>query len=880
MEAQDPVPSSDPSPADAPAAPRTDAAAQDPGIPSTGKVWLEHWLVGEILPGERPYTIWKAVHRSDNIPAWIVAARAKNSKDVEPWDRLGLCESERLVRPLDAKIVEDRRFEAYSVPDGPTLAEVIARKDPKPSLEFITGLVRDVADALEALYANDLAHCHLDPASIFCVNNGKKWTFQVSGLDGMVCTDRPGLLDIDVDPFYAPPECAGLFKHKGGVGLRAWDWWSLGRIVQELLLGRHIQEHMLDHTATRSAQEDREFAEKMLLERATIETRAGGMEHMPGQEKRLDLLLRGLLTGSRDARWGLEEAKRWVAGESPKDRYDLPNDERLFIYKGKAHTVPETAEVLRSTENWEDAKRQLVDKDSPDTLVHFVNQHPNLAHYAKKISDGMAIIMSSDLRKYQMPVKTDLALAVTLTKLSGTQLYWRGRKMDAANIREMLDGDKTGEILNYVQAFASGIILTNLEKDDIEAFRTLSESSRLAQRAIQRCTEHGWMKIAGPASIAQIWRMSFDSPSVWLEARQKLQAKYACSTLKEVQDIYQSQRLTPEESLLIAWMQPLADSFGFVEHQYWEAQQVGEITKKGRKLANALFWLRLGSVIHYGKVWLGNPVWIVPAWVVLGVLVAFAWPGPDSLPYCFVGLSLALLIRLSMKWLIQPFIDIYAPGASWGFLDGEKRCLREAQQDGDSVPEAGSLLLQLRAVNERLSKLTHAEVRPLPVPEPSHLMELMLLAVMGWALLVAPATLASVKIVRSGNPWTRFVDAWTPDEEKNLEWLPPPPEVKIDFPYEKPKHARPVILLGTEEASKLQVKVARRRGAYYTQDYRPQDIGCPVLVPLPTVRGNSFMVYDPRSDEVSGTRILFLKSTPARRTFVAIDKDMVWVPNY
>lgn len=880
MEAQDQVPSSSAPPADAPAAPQPNAAPQDPGIPCTGKVWLDNWLVGDLIPGEQVNSIWSAMHRRDNVPARIVAARTKNSKDVEPWDRLGLCESERLVRPLDAKIVEDRRFEAYSVPDGPTLAEVIAKKDPKPSLEFVTGLVRDVADALESLYANDLAHCHLDPSSIFCVNNGKKWTFLVGGLDGMVCTDRPGLLEIDVDPFYAPPECAGLFKHKSGTALRAWDWWSLGRIVQELVLGRHIQEHMLDHQATRSAQEDREFAEKMLLERAQIETRAGGLEHMPPQEKRLDLLLRGLLTGSRDARWGLEEAKRWVAGESPKERYDLPNDERLFIFKGKAYTVAETAEVLRTAENWDEAKRQLVDKDAPDTLVHFINQHPNMVHYAKKLTDAMGVIMSSDLRKYQMPVKTELAIALALAKLSGTQLYWRGHKIDAANIRSLLDGDKTGDMLNYVQAFSAGVILTHLEKDDIEAYRTLSESSRLSLKAQQRCSEHGWMKIAGPTGISRIWRMSFDSPSLWLEARQRLQSKYACSSQREVQEVYQSQRLSPEESLLIAWMEPLAESFGFVEHQYWEEQQVGEITKKGRVLANALFWLRLRGIIRYGKVWMGNPLWIVGCWTFLGLLIAFAWPGPDSLPYCFVGLSLAILIRLSMKWLIQPFIDIYAPGSSWGFFDGEKRCAREAQGDRDAVPDSGELLVQLRAINEKLSKLTHAEIRPIPVSEPSHLMELMLLAVMGWAILVVPSTLASVKIVRSGNPWTRFVDAWTPEEEKTLEWLPPPPEVKIDFPYEKPKYARPAILLGTDEASKLQIKVARRRGAYYTQDYRPADIGCPVLVPLPTVQGNSFMIYDPRTDEVSGSRILFLKSTPPRRSFLAIDKDMVWVPNY
>ncbi|MFA5264754.1 MAG: hypothetical protein WC378_13105 [Opitutaceae bacterium] len=847
--------------------------------PEPGGIWCEKWKVDADFPGAREDSAWLVTEVESGRRARMAAARTTDPKDMEAWERLALCESPRLVSPLDARVSGDRRFEVYSVPDGPTLASKLPKLGPVP-MATLKNWIKDVADALESLHNCSLVHCHLSPEHLFLVNEGGAQRLIVSGLEGLVCSDRSGMVSIEVDPFYAPPESAGLFQHECSEMLKAWDWWSLGRIVQELVLGRHIIEHMLDTQLTKTALEEKDFAEKLLMERAHGETKAGAVEAMPPMDKHVDLLLHGLLSRCRDARWGIDEVREWLLGGSPKQRYHLPRNELLFRWKNHAYTVPEMAEILQTSGNWEEAKKQVIDKDTPGTFAHFICNHPVLAPCAKKLDDALALFMASDLRSYAMPIKSEIVLSVALQKLSGGSLVWQGRKVDSANLRDMLLEDTSGTTLSCVQAFTVASVLMPLEKEDFQAYRTLNEGARLAAKAIQRATKSDWMKAGGVNGTSRIWRMSFESPTAWAEARQHLSAVFACSDQKEVQDIFENPHPDAEEALLLGWMLPSADRYGFVPNEVWAHRMQSSLTDRAKHLSEALFWHRMARTLQSGAFWFGNLLLILGAWVALGALIALAWPGPDYLPAAFLPLGLALCMRLSLRWIMPGFIEGHVRDARWGFFDGTGRCLREYSKATDKEVKPGELLQQLREINAKLASLTHIHPAPRLIPEPPHFLDLRLLAYSSWIFLIVPAVFALVELHRTPDIRWHVADAWTPEEEKHLEWLPPEPTVKMEFPFEAPSNPKSIKIISEDTATKLQAKAAQRKGAYYAQDYRPEDIGALILVRIPDNAHYAFMLYDPKSGKVVSNRIIHLRSILPRRVFVRVDKYTVWVPNY
>jgi hypothetical protein len=216
----------------------------------------------------------------------------------------------------------------------------------------------------------------------------------------------------------------------------------------------------------------------------------------------------------------------------------------------------------------------------------------------------------------------------------------------------------------------------------------------------------------------------------------------------------------------------------------------------------------------------------------------------------------------------------------WRLFDGIKRCRREFAKATEEGLKPGELLQQLHEINAKLASLTVINPAPRPIPEPPRLLDLRLLAYSSWIVLLVPAVFALVELYRTPNIRWHVTDAWTPEDEKYLEWLPPAPTVKMDFPFEAPSDPKIVTVISEATASKIQMKVAQRRGAYYTQNYRPQDIGALVLVRIPDNAHYAYMLYDPVGDKVFSDRIIHLRSTLPRRIFVRVDKNIVWVPNY
>lgn len=858
---------------------REDSPTEQSADQEEARTALGRWLLGAPVSGYRIES-YLCTHSQTGAEGWIISTEREDPEDMHGWERLCSVQAPSLLRPLDVVLSGGRRWEVYQRPPGRLLAEQIESIG-RACPALIEAFLGDFCEALEALHGAKLTHLHLSPDCIWIEPREKSWRLIVGGLERVSCFDDSKPLQFDIDPFYAPPEAAGSLKHETGPGLKAWDWWSVGRILQELELGRHIIEYILDHKLDRNLPEDKLPAEELLLEKFNAETRAGAVEAMPPMDKRVDLLLHGLLTASRDGRWILEDARSWLSGGEPRERYRLTRNERLFSYKGKAYTIPEAVEVLGRAENWDDALKQVLDKKSPYTFASFLVEHPDLRTFATRLDDAIALGMSVDLRAYSVPVKNEVILSMALMKIGGGRLIWRGRRMDAACLREMLSDTKSvPNRMSCIQAFCSTAVLMPLETADPEAFRTLSDGARLATRAVTLATQKEWLPIGGLQSVPNIWRLVWESSSVLSAARQQLRDTYAMSDQPAVQELFEAKTHSPEGALLLAWMQPLADRLGFVTHEIWEERQHKELARRGSVLASALFWLHLRHSLLMGLPWFASFPMVIALGLIAGMIIAVAWPGPEYLPGAIAPLLIALTSRICLGLLLPHLIKPQFPKIRWGLFDGSSRCRREYASLIPEKPSARALRKEFDEINATIVRFSREHDLSKRICEPSHFHDLQLLGMIAWLFFLLPLGFAINDLRKTESPMGRLVYAWTPEDERDLEWLPSEPELKIDFPFEKPDRPRAIIVKERIPSTRAQKKVALRRGIYLARDYRPEDIQATILVKMPHVQDHSFMLYDPVERKIVSDDILVLPFTPSRRSWATIDTRVVFIPDY
>jgi len=156
-------------------------------------------------------------------------------------------------------------------------------------------IVQQVAEALHALHKRDIIHRDLKPSNILLRSRAP---LELVLIDfGIARTLRDQATKHQTTRFKgtlaycAPEEFSGLF----GKGV---DWWHLGIIAYEVLLGRNPFEGASDPVI------NNQITTKDIPIPAEIQ----------GRER---LLLLGLLTRDPEKRWGYKEVMDWLRGESP-----------------------------------------------------------------------------------------------------------------------------------------------------------------------------------------------------------------------------------------------------------------------------------------------------------------------------------------------------------------------------------------------------------------------------------------------------------------------------------------------------------------------------------------------------------------------------------
>ncbi len=184
-------------------------------------------------------------------------------------------------------------------------------------LKNVKSFIKQLIDALELLNQKKLLHLDLKPSNIL-IRSLEPFDVVLSDF-GMV-TDTSLLKstkDIKgTETYWAPEASLGNTTEKS-------DYWSLGIVLYELLLGMHPYRKM------------DEINRKLLL----------NFQEIPIEEDELSyeetMLLKGLLTKDPLKRWGFNEVNKWLKGNISKvyNNYTVPTDlSNHFIYKGNSYS--------------------------------------------------------------------------------------------------------------------------------------------------------------------------------------------------------------------------------------------------------------------------------------------------------------------------------------------------------------------------------------------------------------------------------------------------------------------------------------------------------------------------------------------------------------
>lgn len=849
-------------------------------FPVPGSTWLDTYDILDTVADSSSGQSWKARVSGSSKTVQIRLAKALDGGRSKAWDLLcSVATTAPMLRPHARHEVADRFFEVYDLPAASALVSWRQKRGILSESELTTCL-RQIAESVSALHKVGLVHLALKPEAFYVEEEDDgKFRIILGGLELVTLRDQEGLIQIPVEPLYAPPEAAGLFKHPPGDRLITWDSFSLGRVVQFLFLGKHVLSLILNRDITSVTPELRERAEMLAFERLDGHLRAGALEAMDELPPRLNTLLRGLLTSSWEARWRDEEIASWLGGATPLEHYSLPTKERCYRHAGQSCTIAEAAEQLRTAEHWDEATNSVFDHETPGTLAAFIQEEASEA-LKRKMEVINNLFNDSWMAQFPPQALRDSLTALALQQLSGDKLYWRGKRVDATLLLEMLEREEgSGQWLARARILSCPPVLVMLDNGDTEAARVLGEIGRHAKKAEDRARKQSWLSSTDIHSSASIWKLSCqlqNIPSIIANLR----AHYACSTQADPQALFTLEKPGIDEQLLLCHMAAKPPAYGFLSHEEFAALRYDALYKEGLLVAEMLFWKRLRLALATGPWWFGRIWWLAAGWGLFALLFAFIKPGPGWLAVACLPAVLALGMRGLLLANLQPLLSIHFPKApSWHFLDGPSRC----NAANNELRTSNELHAILTNINTEIGSLTALTPPPSKVIVPprfsglrttalcSWLILLGLLGYLGWQASLNPPSLQAFQHAWASKPEDlEALAAQTDDNEPN--------DTRIIWPHTKsPSEPKSIIPLQKTAASPKQEAIALRAGSVLLAKYLRNTITVPILIKLPSETHFVYALYDGKKRSLASKNVFTLSYQPMPRTWIEIDGIKVYV---
>jgi hypothetical protein len=272
--------------------------------------------------------------------------------------------------------------------------------------------LEQLSSAIHFLHSNlGLAHRDIKPDNIHVLGKTEKLQLKLLDYGTVSALESGGITLVIGTKWFSPPESYGRYIRNDEL-LKKWDWFSLGRIIQEMVDGVHAYDRIAsvfaDEMARRAnhAVAVQEKFDSIMMEFDYDRNRVwAGMvelsEENPGRTYWIPLL-KGLLTSSRHLRWGHDEIVAFLAGKAVRDSYGTKARDEDFEYLGSRWNLASLAAHLSCAERWAEA-RDLLYKG---LLRHHIRNELKIADLDEQIDRDMTL----DDR--------DLATALVLTRLS------------------------------------------------------------------------------------------------------------------------------------------------------------------------------------------------------------------------------------------------------------------------------------------------------------------------------------------------------------------------------------------------------------------------------------------------------------------------------
>lgn len=797
------------------------------------------------------------------------------------WERLCALPELQLVRCLSAEEESGWRYEVSALPPAMTLQEWLACHQAGSS--EIEALVRQLAATLGAMHAQGVVHLNIRPSTIFIDESGAEPVFVLGGLQEATLYTQPNVTPSDVDPFYAPPEAAGLATHLPGTRLCAWDWWSVGRVVQEYLLGRHVLGVILDQDVSKPTRDQRTRAELLLCEKAPAGVRAGALDYMT-LDTRMTPLLRGLLTGSFEARWGFDAVQRWLRYEVVQDHYDLPRNARLWVYQKRGFTLAEAAAHFTQAGHWDEGEDMLFQPERPETLAAFLAESP--AHREDLLRLQAVCDLSETSAWGDVPVvarRTVIAALAWLSLANGsgvrTPLRMRGQAADVVGLAELLrrSGSSTGVAL--LTALMTPVVINFVEQFDAPAARALKSLAAKGGEAVQHGAQHGWLDPHDQDGLAKIFDLSLRSGALLRESIELLRSLYATNSNDALAALLAQKAPGPRDSVILAYTAESPERHGYITHEKWKRQRCAALKSEAQGIVTILFWQHLRRLLTTTQIW-GVPTPYF-AGAVLLLTVVSVWLSRSAGPTAAI-VALVLLPRVYFWWRVRGMVRRFDSAAgSWAWSDGLSRSSKEATKAEARHALSSSLNEELQRLNGAMADLFKVR-KEAPVVTTAKWWDL-------WGVLVT-STLATVAfflvLVAQRIPPPQANEIVTPSphvvssdnrEVPEAPSLPPTlwgvePPVDIDelvatgryeviddgfgrqlrgplqkWTFYSGDEINPLEIIARAPASPEQSAFALVTGSLLLQPYPRTGVNVFLALRVPTTRGFGFLIYNTRN---------------------------------
>lgn len=690
-------------------------AAADPGL-RVGQRWRNLTIETEV-----PGAPWCFVANHVGLMETVMVRALPVSAGAEwrrgAWDRLSELTDSKVVRCIEAHEESGWRYEITGLPPPMTLREWMAAH--RPSFADIESFVRQMAGALAALHGHGVVHLNIRPESIFVDETKGEPVYVLGGLHEATLYTQPEVALGDVDPFYAPPEAVGVEKHPPGTGLCAWDWWSVGRVAQEFLIGKHVLGVVLDRDVSRVTPELRRSAEQLLRESEIPDVKAGALEFTqvdPG----CMALLRGLLSSAVDGRWGLDAVQRWLRRETVRDHYDLPRGTRMWSWKGRVFTVAEAAEFFTQAKHWADGEDMLFHPQEKQTLAYFLSEVP--AHRAdwERLQRVCDLAEGRGWEELPMVARRPVTAAVawlTLAAGAGARPTLRvcGHAIDLPGIGELLKSGGADHGVALVMALLSPAVIEAVEPHDAAAARVLKSVAAKGAAALRQAAALGWLDADDAAGQARMLELSLLGGAVLREKVDLLRATHATNTNADVTQLFAGKSPEPAELVLLAYAAEAPERHGFVTHDEWRRRQCAELQGRAEVLARTLVWVQLRRVLGVARPWGEKPA--VFAGLVLALTVLAGWLSRSAVTPA-VTAGVLMVSRAWLWWRARGMLRRFdGAAAAWRWGDGWERCRAEAERVAEGAT-ARALSAQLREIRALVEKLTNGKGPPVRIHEP------------------------------------------------------------------------------------------------------------------------------------------------------------------